>query len=150
MKRMEIITSIVVVFITACAICDESAEFARALNAGADAKMTLRIVNADGVPIPDAEVEFGFWNNYSQGGFKNSILRSNTNGECVVSGQCNGSCVWNVTKPGYYRSHAEWSLSNTQSAPKVLDGKWQPYGATREIVLSRLCKMPVCREHRAA
>lgn len=138
MKRMKIITSVVVVFITSCAICDESAEFARALSVGADAKMTLRIVNADGIPIPDAEVEFGFWNNYSQGGFKNSILRSDTNGECVVSGRCNGSCVWNVTKPGYYRSHAEWSLSNTQSAPKVVDGKWQPYGETREIVLKQI------------
>lgn len=138
MKRMEIITSVVVVFITSCAICDGPAEFARALSVGADAKMTLRIVNADGIPIPDAEVEFGFWNNYSQGGFKNSILRSNTNGECVVSGRCNGSCVWNVTKPGYYRSHAEWSLSNTQSAPKVVDGKWQPYGATREIALKQI------------
>ena len=101
MKR--IVMSVVVAFTTSCAICDEPAEFARALNAGADEKMTLRIVNADGVPIPDAEVEFGFWNNYSQGGFKNSILRSGTNGECVVTSRCKGSCVWNVTKPGYYR-----------------------------------------------
>lgn len=74
MKR--IVMSVVVAFTTSCAICDGSAEFARALSEGADAKMTLRIVNADGIPIPDAEVEFGFWNNYSQGGFKNSIATS--------------------------------------------------------------------------
>lgn len=138
MKRVKIITSAVVLFIASCGICDDSAEFARALNVGADAKMILRIVNADGVPIPDAEVEFGFWNDYSHGGFKNSISRSDANGECVVSGRCNGSCVWNVTKPGYYRSHGEWSLSDTQSNPKVVDGKWQPYCATREIVLKQI------------
>lgn len=135
---MRHLVTIAVISIASCAICDEPAEFARALSVGADARMILRIVNANGVPIPDAEVEFGFWNNYSQGGFKNSILRSDTNGECVVSGRCNDSCVWNVTKPGYYRSHAEWSLSETQSDPKVVDGKWQPYGATREIVLKQI------------
>lgn len=40
MKR--IVMSVVVAFTTSCAICDESAEFARALSVGADAKMTLR------------------------------------------------------------------------------------------------------------
>ena len=44
----------------------------------------------------------------------------------------------NVTKRSYYRSHAEWFLSDSQSAPKVVHGKWQPYGVTREIVLKQI------------
>lgn len=120
------------------AICDDVSDFAKALNVGAETKMTLRIVDADGAPVTDAEVEFGFWNNHSQGGFKNSFVRSDTNGECIVSGRCNGSCVWNVTKPGYYRSHSEWSLSDTSASPKVAGGKWQPYGEMKTIVLKKI------------
>lgn len=41
-------------------------------------------------------------------------------------------------KAGYYRSHAEWFLSDSQSAPKVVYGRWQPYGVTREIVLKQI------------
>ena len=120
------------------AICDEVLELAKALNVGAEAKMVLRIVDANGAPVPDAEVELGFWNNHSQGGFKNTFVRSDTNGECIVSGRCNGSCVWNVTKPGYYRSHSEWSLSDTRASPKVAGGKWQPYGGVKKIVLKKI------------
>lgn len=138
MKRMGNVMSVMVALIASCAFGDDEAEFIKALNVGADAKMVLRIVNAEGVPVPDAEVEFGFWNNYLQGGFKNTILHSDENGECVVSGRCNSSCVWNVTKQGYYRSHAEWSLSDTHAVPKVVDGKWQPYGETKEIVLKQI------------
>ena len=136
---VKTLAGLLVLLLTAShAICDETSEFTKALNNGTETKMILRIVDADGVPVPDAEVEFGFWNNHSQGGFKNTFTRSGTNGECVVSGRCNGSCVWNVAKPGYYSSHAEWSLSDTRAMPKVVGGKWQPYGETKEIVLKEI------------
>lgn len=135
---MKIILMLAAAFTASYAVCDEVWELAKALNVGSEAKMVLRIVDANGVPVSDAEVEFGFWNNHSQGGFKNTFLRSDTNGECIVSGRCNGSCVWNVTKPGYYRSHSEWSLSDTSVSPKVVDGKWQPYGGVKKIVLKKI------------
>ncbi len=71
MKGIAVLAA--VAFVVSSAVCDESAEFAWALNMGADAKMTLRIVNEDGVLVPDADVEFGFWNSYYQGGFRTSI-----------------------------------------------------------------------------
>ena len=110
----------------------------KALNTGANAKLVLQVTDSDGIAVEGADVKCWLWRDYHNGGPLGLDLTTDKSGICIVHGKCTGTIVWTVMKYGYYNSSGEWKLSDTKSVPKVLDGKWQPFGATHTIILKRI------------
>lgn len=104
------------------------------------AQIRFKVVDQDGVVVPDAKV----WGGFTCGGGMNDYVLvdglTNSNGEFVAQGNCNEFLRVDVTKDGYYRSEEKVFFWRTKSDPKVKDGKWQPYGETRTVVLKKIKK----------
>lgn len=104
---------------------------------GALAKVRLRVVDQNGIAVAGAKI----WGGFSANSSKDSILVdgvTNTNGEFTAQGSCNEFLRVDVTKEGYYHTEAKINFWRSSSDPIVLDGKWQPYGETRTVVLKKI------------
>ena len=102
---------------------------------GATAKMVLRIVNDDGVPVPSADVDVFMGMNFRPKGY--SIAgRTDSNGVFVVKGKtCGDEIVINVAKSGFYRTSKTLRFAEMGHEHEVRDGRWQPYGRTEDVFL---------------
>lgn len=104
---------------------------------GANAKVILQVVDQNGVVVPDAKI----WGAFTANRMKDSILvagMTNTNGQFVAQGNCNEFLRVDVTKEGYYHTEEKVHFWHSNAEPIVADGKWQPYGETRTVVLKRI------------
>lgn len=104
---------------------------------GALAKVKFRVVDQDGGAVSGAKIWGGFSANFS----KDSILvdgLTDTNGEYIAQGKCNELLRVDVTKAGYYHTEEKVNFWQSKAAPIIVDGKWQPYGEKRTVVLKRI------------
>lgn len=106
------------------------------------AQVRIQVVDQDGCVVPDAMV----WGGFTCGGGMNDFVPvdgvTDTNGTYVAEGKCNELLRFEVRKEGYYRTDVKIYFARSKAAPLVVDGKWQPYGETRTVVLKRI-KNPV-------
>ena len=102
------------------------------------AQVRIKVVDQDGCVVPDAKI----WGGFTCGGGMNDYVLvdgfTDTNGLYVAEGRCNEILRLEVCKEGYYRTSIKIEFWRTKSDPKVKDGKWQPYGETRTVVLKRI------------
>lgn len=102
------------------------------------AQVRIKVVDQDGCVVPDATV----WGGFTCGGGMNDFVLvdgvTNTNGTYVAQGKCNEFLRFEVRKEGYYRTDTKIYFARSKAAPLVVDGKWQPYGETRTVVLKRI------------
>ena len=102
------------------------------------AQVWIKVVDQDGDVVPDAKI----WGGFTCGGGMNDYVLvdgfTDTNGLYVAEGRCNEILRFEVRKEGYYRTSIKIEFWRTKSDPKVKDGKWQPYGETRTVVLKRI------------
>ena len=106
------------------------------------AQVRIQVVDQDGCVVPDAKI----WGGFTCGGGMNDYVLvdgfTDTNGLYVAEGWCNEILRFEVRKEGYYRTSVKIEFWRTKSDPKVKDGKWQPYGEMRTVVLKRI-KNPI-------
>lgn len=106
---------------------------------GAKAKECFRVVDQDGNPVGGAHFRGAFvldgWNDYQR---VEGV--SNTNGEFVAEGKSKDRFHYRITKDGYYKTSGDILYLSTKASPAVVDGKWQPYGQQRDVVLKRQVK----------
>lgn len=121
----------------------EDTELRTALNNGAEAKLFLCIMDQDSKPVQNAHVNAIFLCGYSNGGYQEVNANTDADGVCVVQGKCTGVLKWMVSKEGYYNSSGKWNLFSTSDKNKVRNGKWQPYGERKTILINRM-KRPDC------
>ena len=102
------------------------------------AQVRIQVVDQDGDVVPDAKI----WGGFTCGGGMNDYVLvdgfTDTNGLYVAEGRCNEILRFEVRKEGYYRTSIKIEFWRTKSDPKVKDGKWQPYGETRTVVLKKI------------
>ena len=105
---------------------------------GAEAKFVLRVVDYRGFPVADARILGGF----QTGGNLNDSEQirgiTDANGECMVQGKCVDRVRCVISKEGYYSSDLLVRYPDRMSGQPVKNGKWQPYGATRTIILKEI------------
>ena len=103
----------------------------------AQAKFTVRVVDEVGQPVEGAKVWARF-NLTLQGKFKVDEKLTNATGEAVVSGRCDLSTLFAITKDGYYEtSHVvEYRVQRDE----IKDDKWQPYGSVVQYTLKKIHK----------
>lgn len=104
---------------------------------GADAKIMYRIIDDTGCPVTNAAVHIWFRSTYPKLKIDDWFVCSNTNGEFTVQYTTNDRLTCGVDKEGYYHSTDRVTFSDPREFPCVKDGKWQPYGTKRTILLRK-------------
>ena len=117
-------------------------EVQEAQRKGAKAKIIYRVVNDEGTPVANTTV-YGQWqNDYPRRTWKETFT-TDINGEFVAKGKVGGRFGFYVRKDGYYLSSTGLNFHCREGvSPLVKDGKWQPYGEHRTLVVKRI-KNPV-------
>ena len=113
---------------------------------GAKAKEILCVIDQDGVPIMNARIYGSFWP--GDNGREYILINGLTNadGEYVAEGVSKWKLTYQVTKDGYYMSNGVIDYLAATNVPIIANGKWQPYGTTRKIILKKI-KNPVPLVH---
>lgn len=98
---------------------------------GAEAKVTLHVVDTEGKEVPDASVNLTFA--FRQ---KNKPLTglTDSNGLFVAQGTLTDDIIYRVTKAGYYETFDRFFLE--KAATRCLEnGRWIPWNPMVEVVL---------------
>lgn len=116
---------------------DES--FKRAILQGAEAKVVCRVVDDEGMPVSSATVHVWFSSYGRHQDDADWVVETDTNGVFIASHRTNEQLSWLVSKKGYYQTHGKILFRDRKvEGSKVVDGKWQPYGETRTVVLKKI------------
>ena len=117
-------------------------EVQEATRKGALAKVIYKIVDDEGTPITNTVVQ-GTWRNDFPRKTWNETFTTDSKGEFVAKGKVGGAFGFFVRKDGYYLSSTGLNFHWREGvSPLVNDGKWQPYGEHRTLVVKRI-KNPV-------
>lgn len=121
-------------------------EVQEAQRKGALAKIIYRVVDDEGAPITNTIV-LGTWrNDYPRRTWKETFV-TDTNGVFVAEGKVGGAFGAFVRKDGYYLSSTGLNFHwRSDVSPVVKNGKWQPYGERRKMIVKRK-KDPVAMSH---
>lgn len=107
---------------------------------GAQAKVVIQVEDQDGVAVQGAKI----WGAFTTGsGFNDYAMiegLTNNEGKFVAQGRCNELLRVDITKDGYYSSELKVNFWQSKVDPVVVDGKWQPYGEMRTVVLKQIRK----------
>ena len=107
-----------------------------AVTKGADMWIQLSVVDDDGAPVPDADVRATF---AFHDGFRHAQGRTDSLGKVSVKGITTGDeIVLRIVKEGYYCSEYKTSYLRFAENRAVEDGKWQPWGEERTLVLRKI------------
>lgn len=102
------------------------------------AEVRIRIVDQDGIAVPNARI----WGGFTTGASINDYALVNgftdTNGVYVAQNKCNEFLRFDVRKQGYYRTEEKIFFGRSGAKPIIANGKWQPYGETRTVVLKKI------------
>lgn len=103
-----------------------------------EALVRLVVVDQDGHPVDGARLSGGFVTGDWVRDYSKFEGRTDGKGECAAKGLCSAFLRVLINKDGYYPSDVRIDFRSTSTKPSVVDGKWQPYGATRTVVLKRI------------
>lgn len=104
---------------------------------GALAKIVYRVIDDKGTPVSNATVQVTFKSDGRPQDDATYCLPTDSNGVVSTAHRVNDkvSCV--IHKEGYYLSHDIRSFMDVPQS-RVVDGRWQPYGEIRTIVLKKI------------
>lgn len=101
---------------------------------GAEAKVTLRVIDSHGTPVPEADIQMAF---FPKDSYEAAIISkglTDKDGLFVVSGKTIDDISFSASKTNYYvtsrKFHFYWR--GTECAK---DGRWIPWNPTLEVVL---------------
>ena len=100
--------------------------------------ISYKILDDAGRPVPDVSCRGWIREFDIKGGGRSYSLMSDTNGIVTIHGKCSVSFTAFFMKEGYYMSRLEPCLDEDGKGSAIVDGKWQPYGETRTVVLKRI------------
>jgi hypothetical protein len=109
-------------------------EVDKAIQHGAEAKVTLRVVDSQGMPVPEANIQIAFFPKDSYDAAKITKGLTDKDGFFVASGKTVDDISFTAMKTNYYvtsrKFHFYWR--GTECAK---DGHWIPWNPTLEVVL---------------
>lgn len=131
------------IFLAAFIICLASFQL-YAAEKDAKAQVRFHVVDQDGTAVPGAKI----WGGFTCGSRMNDYVLvdgvTDTNGVYVAEGRCNEFLRVDVRKDGYYHTEDKIFFGQSGKVPSVVDGKWQPYGETRTVVLKKIKRPGRC------
>ena len=111
----------------------------RAIRYGAEAKYIYRVVDDEGLPVVGANAHVWFSSYGRKWDNADWTIKTDANGFFTAAHRLNERFSVNVYKEGYYDSSDDIFYLGMMTLP-VRDGKWQPYGEERTIVLKKIRK----------
>ncbi len=126
------LTLVALVFASFSAFASPNKDFINAIQRGAKAELSVRVVNDAKQPVGDAKVRVLFDSAFKTSGEVKSFVTA-TNGVAHVVGRTGKSVLLHVTKSGYYASHEE--INYVAMGHGAKDGRWLPYNIEKTIVL---------------
>ena len=123
--------------IFAVAFAEVSPELQKAYRLGAESKVVYKVVDDEGNVVPNAEAEVWYRSYGRSWDDAHWKTKTDTNGVFVAQHRTNERLVVAVRKNGYYFCTDDVSYFDTQRN-SVIDGKWQPYGAEKKLVLKKV------------
>lgn len=108
-----------------------------ALKDGAMGRYVYTVVDDMGQPVAGAQAHVWFKSYGRPQDNSDWVVETDTNGMFMAEHRFNEKMNLSVFKEGYYRSREEINYLAMPELP-VKDGKWQPYGEGRKIVLKRI------------
>ena len=110
-----------------------------AIRHGAMAKICYRVIDDEGCPISNAVAHVWFSSYARHQDDADWLVTTDANGMFTVEHRTNESLDCGFDKDGYYHSSDQILFRDRRDVPvKVKDGKWQPYGETRTVVLKKI------------
>ncbi|MEI9479116.1 MAG: hypothetical protein WCO26_21440 [Deltaproteobacteria bacterium] len=98
---------------------------------GAEAKVTLRVVDTEGKEVPDASVNLTFAFRQKN---KPLIGLTDSNGLFVAQGTLTEDIIYRVTKAGYYETFDRFFMAKAATRC-VENGRWIPWNPTLQVTL---------------
>ena len=132
---------VIIIGISLTCLAETGKEFRKAIQDGALGKYVYRVVDDEGVPVSNATAHVWFKSYGRPQDKADWIIETDTNGMFVAEHRFNEKFSVGIDKEGYYHTHDEVNYFG-MADPKVVDGKWQPYGETRTVVLKKI-KNPI-------
>ena len=117
-------------------------DFYRAIESGATAQLTVKVVDDVGRPVGGVNIEARFAPAFNAPGEK-KLFTTDTNGIAIVSGRTGKSVSLRTTKDGFYGSSEK--IDYVALGQGVKGVKWLPWGMKKEIVL-RPVRKPVANK----
>ena len=108
--------------------------FQKACRDGADAKVAFHIVDDKGAPVTNATVNI-FFDMIDRSKGKRVIGNTDTNGIFIAEAKTGGVLEIEVTGENYYKTIDKMCFIAMGNEYEVHDGKWQPWGMRKNIVL---------------
>lgn len=124
---------------------DADDEYHRATSKGAKTKMKLHVVDDEGLPVSNVDVEVVF----AMGAdFQPGFFKTDAEGIAVVEGVTTGNTIeFFLKNESYYNSYLKLRYLKFAENRKVKDGKWQPWGEVRSVVLRKIDNPIQLRHH---
>ena len=117
-------------------------EVQEAQRKGAKARLIYRIVDDEGAPITNQLVHYCWQNDYPRKRWSGDKA-TDADGVVVIEDKVGSEVAVSVRKDGFYISWEKVKFDWREGvSPLVKDGKWQPYGEKRTLVVKRK-KRPV-------
>lgn len=110
-----------------------SREVEHAMTKGAQARVTLRVVDSTGKCVPNARVRLNFMFFERKNNFETGL--TDTNGMFSAERDTMSECNWFIEKEGYYNTAGMHSFVANLTNDSVKDGRWQPWNPTLEVIL---------------
>jgi len=110
----------------------------RALSHGAEFDVRFQVVDDEGGPVSGAKCSGWKYIEYNRNHGEPYSCVTDTNGFVRIDGKCGERFSLVIKKEKYYVSTFEVKYPAKDIDPSVKDGKWQPYGATKVVVLKRI------------
>ena len=106
----------------------------------AEAKITLQVVDSEGLPVSGAKVRAGLFNSKYKDVRQPFIGNTDTNGLFFIEGSTIQDVEYHVEKEGFYYTRGTYDFRGSAPAGEqaVVDGKWQPWNPTRKIELKEI------------
>lgn len=105
---------------------------------GALAQVRIKVVDQDGGVVVGAKIWGGFTSGKRIDDYNLVDGVTDTKGEFMAQGWCNEFLRFDVRKQGYYRTEEKIFFGRSGAKPIIANGKWQPYGETRTVVLKKI------------
>lgn len=110
----------------------------RAMTHGAEFDVLVKVVDDEGDPVANAKCSGWMYTETAPKQGNHYSLHTDTNGLVRVAGKCGEWFSVVLSKEGYYDTMVDIKYPNHNASPMLVDGKWQPYGETRTVVLKRI------------
>ena len=106
---------------------------------GASAMERFHVVDQGGTPVESANVYGVFWpNSTTPNNYSTVDILTDKSGECIAVGETRNRFRYQITKMGYYTTTGCILYLDSTNVPVIKNGRWQPYGSTREIMLKKI------------